>query len=141
MFDLSEDAATALFEAAKIASDHAYAPYSHFAVGAAVLLKDGRVITGTNTENASYGLTICAERIALGSAFAYGPENVVAIAVYTSLDSAAPCGACRQFIFEAGPDVVVLFMHNGELVRKPISELLPFAFSRQHLTLNSKNKQ
>ena len=102
----------------------AYAPYSKFQVGAAVLARDGRVITGVNVENASYPLGVCAERAALSRAVAEGirPGDVEALAV-----TASPCGGCRQWMHEFGVDRVV-FDHEGEvLVRRP-DELLPDTF-------------
>jgi cytidine deaminase len=102
----------------------AYAPYSSFHVGAAVLTRDGRVITGVNVENASYPLGMCAERCALSRAVAEGvrPDDVEAVAV-----TASPCGGCRQWMLEFGVDRVA-FMYEGELrVRRP-DELLPESF-------------
>src|ERR671915_64316 len=113
-----------LYERAKEAADAAYAPYSRFNVGAAVLLRDGRVVTGVNVENASYPLGMCAERSALARAAAEGarPGDVEALAV-----TASPCGGCRQWLLEFRVDRVV-FLHDGELrVRRP-EELLPESF-------------
>jgi cytidine deaminase len=109
---------------ARAAAKAAYAPYSKFHVGAAVLARDGRVITGVNVENASYPLGVCAERAALSRAVAEGirPGDVEALAV-----TASPCGGCRQWMYEFGVDRVV-FDHEGEvLVRRP-DELLPDTF-------------
>ena len=114
-----------LVEIATAAAAGAYAPYSKFDVGAAALLRDGRVITGVNVENASYPLGLCAERCALARAVAEGarPGDVEVVAV-----TASPCGGCRQWLFEFGVDRVV-FLHEGEiLVRRP-DELLPDSFS------------
>ena len=113
-----------LYEQAKAAAAGAYAPYSKFLVGAAVLLRDGRVVTGVNVENASYPLGMCAERCALARAVAEGarPGDVEAIAV-----TASPCGGCRQWILEFGVERVV-FMHGGELVVRRPDELLPDSF-------------
>jgi cytidine deaminase len=113
-----------LYEQAKAAAAGAYAPYSKFQVGAAVLLRDGRVVTGVNVENASYPLGMCAERCALARAVAEGarPGDVEVVAV-----TASPCGGCRQWAMEFGVDRVA-FMHEGELrVRRP-DELLPDSF-------------
>jgi len=114
-----------LLEQAAVASAYAYAPYSSFRVGAAVLARDGRVITGTNVENASYGLTLCAERAALARAVAEGirPGDVELVAV-----TASPCGACRQWLLEFGVDRVVFRHEGGVVVRRP-EELLPDSFS------------
>jgi cytidine deaminase len=113
-----------LYERAVAVVDAAYAPYSRFAVGAAVLLRDGRVVTGVNVENASYPLGMCAERSALARAAAEGarPGDVEALAV-----TASPCGGCRQWLLEFRVERVV-FLHDGELrVRRP-EELLPESF-------------
>jgi cytidine deaminase len=114
----------ALYEQAKAAAARAYAPYSKFLVGAAVLLRDGRVVTGVNVENASYPLGMCAERCALARAVTEGarPGDVEAIAV-----TASPCGGCRQWILEFGVERVV-FMHGGELLVRSPDELLPDSF-------------
>src|SRR3954471_20685817 len=94
-----------LAAAARAASEQAYCPYSNFRVGAAVLTEDGAVFSGCNIENASYGLTICAERTAVFHAAAKGHRAIVAVAVYTPTTfPTAPCGACRQVINEFGPD-------------------------------------
>lgn len=126
---LPEDLTTQLFEAAKTAFENSYAPYSKFPVGAAVLTKDGQIFPGANIENASFGLTICAERVALGNAIANGNVEIEAIAVYAPVDTISPCGACRQFIIEFGKDIIVIFKLDQKIVQKKISELLPFEFS------------
>jgi cytidine deaminase len=114
-----------LLEQAAVAAGAAYAPYSSFHVGAAVLARDGRVITGTNVENASYGLTLCAERAALARAVAEGvrPGEVEAVAI-----TAAPCGACRQWLLEFGVDRVI-FRHKGAVAVRRTDELLPDSFT------------
>src|SRR5438477_10037298 len=87
----------------------AYAPYARFAVGAAVQCRSGAIYVGTNIENISYGLTICAERIAIGSAVAAGEREFVAIAVVADPgEPIVPCGACRQFLAECGPDLIIV---------------------------------
>jgi cytidine deaminase len=113
-----------LYEQAKAAAAGAYAPYSKFLVGAAVLLRDGRVVTGVNVENASYPLGMCAERCALARAVAEGarPGDVEALAV-----TASPCGGCRQWALEFGVERVA-FMHEGELLVRSPDELLPDSF-------------
>jgi homotetrameric cytidine deaminase len=121
-----------LQEAARQAAANAYAPYSRFRVGAALLFDDGFIATGCNIENVSYGLTICAERSALSSAISRrGAEHkIVAIAV-TNLNSAAspPCGACRQMLSEfVSSDAVVSFPGDSGLELRPFRELLPFIF-------------
>jgi cytidine deaminase len=113
-----------LAEIARQAADNAYAPYSKYNVGAAALLRDGRVITGVNVENASYPLGLCAERCALARAVAEGvrPDEVEVVAV-----TASPCGACRQWLYEFGVDRVAFF-HDGELLVRSPEELLPESF-------------
>jgi len=113
-----------LYDAALEASREAYAPYSKFLVGAAALMRDGRVVTGVNVENASYPLGVCAERCAISRAVVDGarPGDFEAIGI-----TASPCGGCRQWLLEFGFERVA-FMHEGELlVRKP-DELLPDSF-------------
>jgi cytidine deaminase len=113
-----------LYEEAAGSAAGAYAPYSRFNVGAAVLTRDGRVVTGVNVENASYPLGLCAERSALARAVAEGvrPGEVEAVAV-----TASPCGGCRQWMLEFGVDRVA-FMHDGELLVRRPDELLPDSF-------------
>lgn len=113
-----------LLERALAAAEGAYAPYSRFNVGAALLLRDGRVVTGVNVENASYPLGMCAERSALARAVAEGsrPGDVEAVAV-----NASPCGGCRQWLLEFGVDRVV-FAHEGEVLVRAPRELLPDSF-------------
>ena len=104
-----------LSSVAQAEAGSAYAPYSNFHVGAAALLRDGRVVTGVNVENASYPLGMCAERCALSRAVAEGarPGDVEAVAI-----TASPCGGCRQWLAEFGVDRVV-FLHEGELAHAP----------------------
>jgi cytidine deaminase len=113
-----------LLELAQAAAADAYAPYSKFLVGAAALLRDGRVVTGVNVENASYPLGMCAERCALARAVAEGvrPGDVEAVGV-----TASPCGGCRQWLAEFRVDRVV-FLHEGELLVRRPEELLPDSF-------------
>src|SRR5512140_1965394 len=109
---LSADERHRLIEAARSMLDRAYAPYSKFHVGAAILTETGNIYTGCNVENASYGLTNCAERTAIFSAVAAeGPTmRLRAVAALNAQDAVcSPCGACRQVIFEFGPDAIVLF--------------------------------
>jgi cytidine deaminase len=107
------------------AAERAYAPYSGFRVGAAVFTRDGRVFTGTNVENGSYGLTLCAERSALAGAVAAGvqPGEVEAVAV-----TASPCGACRQWLLEFRVDRV-LFPWEEAVAVRTLDELLPDSFT------------
>ena len=121
--------------AAREASTLAYAPYSRFPVGAAVLADDGRVFTAANVENASYGLTSCAERNAVFAAVSAGVRCIVAVAIYTpTAGPVSPCGACRQVIHEFGVDAVVLSCCDGEeRGRWSIGALLPGAFGPKDL--------
>jgi cytidine deaminase len=121
-----------LLAAAREVAALAYAPYSNFRVGAALLFDDGFVATGCNVENVSYGLTSCAERNALFRAISErgAAHRIVAIAV-TNLNGAAspPCGACRQVMSEfVSPDAVVLFPGDAGIEIRPFAELLPFSF-------------
>ena len=122
---------TELLRAAKAAMKKAYAPYSNFRVGAAVLTKTGKVFAGCNVENASYGMTNCAERTAIFSAVAeLGPElEVTAVAVVNDHGvPCSPCGACRQVIYEFGPDALVFFQGADGDKQAHITELLPEGF-------------
>ena len=116
------------------ARDQAYAPHSHFYVGAAVLVDDGRVISGCNVENASYSLSQCAERVAASSAVAAGYRSWRAIAV-ASVGGASPCGTCRQFLAEFGNDVPVFMVDvlDGSRRMRKLSHLLPDAFDASGL--------
>ena len=120
---------------ARQASVSAYCPYSGFAVGAAVLGDGGEIVAGCNVENASYGLTICAERVAIFAAVARGMPSIRAVVVSTPTSSpTAPCGACRQVIHEFGPGAEVICVCDGpDLIRRPLSELLPGAFGPRDL--------
>ncbi len=129
---ISEDERTLLLEQARKALSRAYAPYSGIHVGAAALTQKGQVYAGVNVENASYGLTVCAERAAIFTAVAQeGPEmRLKALAVVSDRPGPCPpCGACRQVIFEFGPDAVVIFQGPDGLEEVPIARLLPGAFS------------
>jgi cytidine deaminase len=120
---------------AKKASAKAYCRYSNFRVGAAVLTTSGEVYTGCNVENASYGLTICAERNAVFHTVAEGKRKIAAVVIYTPTEApSAPCGACRQVINEFGPDALVVCACDGtEVLTKKLSELLPDAFGPANL--------
>lgn len=120
----------ALAAAAYEARERAYAPYSRFRVGAAVLTASGRIFPGVNIENAAYPMTICAERVALFSAYAAGEREIVALAVVTPTDEvASPCGACRQVMLELAPRAVVLLLsQHGQQQRITPQELLPHGF-------------
>lgn len=119
-----------LYAAARAIADKAYAPYSSFRVGAALLLEDGSVVTGVNVENRSYGLTNCAERSAVYAAVSAGKRAFVAIAIATpdSEYPVSPCGACRQVLSEfMKPECPVVFGPNADnLVRTSVGELYPY---------------
>lgn len=118
-----------LVEAAWQARESAYAPYSNFAVGAALLAADGRIFPGCNVENISYGLTNCAERVAIGAAVAAGVREFVAVAVVADTGvPISPCGACRQVLAEFGVPRVMLANRN-ERLEFGLAELLPRASS------------
>lgn len=119
-----------LMERARAVAQSAYAPYSHFRVGAALLCSDGSVIVGCNVENRSFGLTICAERNAIAQAISAGKRDLVALAVYCadSRPPVSPCGACRQVLSEfVGSDFpVYLSGTDEEMQATTMTELLPF---------------
>ena len=116
-----------LVEQAWAAREHAYAPYSRFAVGAAVVAADGRVFTGCNVENLSFGLTNCAERVALGTAVAAGAREFLAVAVVADTTvPISPCGACRQVMAEFAVPRVVL-ANRAEMIEFALEDLLPRA--------------
>lgn len=120
----------ALMSIAGEARAHAHAPYSGFRVGAAVQADDETITAGANVENASYGLSLCAERVAIASAVTHGAGRIVAVAVAAGDDDVAPCGACRQFIAEHGDATTeVHFVEDGRRVMRTLHELLPSAFT------------
>lgn len=120
-----------LIEKAKEASLKAYAPYSNFKVGACVLTDKGNIYQGCNFENASYGLSICAERNAIGTAVVNGETKIKAIAIYSpNMYNCTPCGACRQVINEFKTDgTVVITVAGNEIITNTIEELLPGGFT------------
>jgi len=128
----------ALIEEAKKARELSYSPYSHFPVGAALLTKDNKVFYGTNVENSSYPLCMCAERNSLYNAYMHGYEkkDFVAMALIADTDTpCSPCGACRQVISELFPKDAKIYMANlkGDIKEATIEELLPYAFSEDDL--------
>lgn len=130
---VTESQKQALIEAACTARERAYAPYSKYKVGAAVLTKDGRIITGVNVENVSFGLTICAERTAIVKGVSEGVREFLAIAVCTS-NMGSPCGTCRQTLVEFAGDIPVLLADGQGHVREvSLHTLLPDHFGPQHL--------
>ena len=126
----------ALIEAAQAAREFAYAPYSGFSVGSALQTRSGRIFTGCNVENASYGLTICSERVALTKAVSEGERDFAALAICAA-GAPAPCGACRQALHEFSPDLSLVLFDPQDGTRKKVdlSTLLPWAFERASLDL------
>jgi cytidine deaminase len=125
----------ALIAAAQTAREHAHAPYSNFRVGAAVRAKSGRIFTGCNVENATYGLTLCAERVAIFKAISEGERGFEAIAVVADTDALTPpCGSCRQILWEfCGDAEVILANLQGKVEHYRISALLPKPFDGSFL--------
>ena len=128
--------ADALLTAARAARLHAVAPYSHFLVGAALETADGLVFTGCNVENATYGLTVCAERVALFKALSEGHRRFTQVAVVAdTAEPTPPCGACRQLLWEFGGDLeVVLGNLQRETARHRLADLFPHPFDAHFLT-------
>jgi len=125
---------TDLIGRAREAMRNAWAPYSEFRVGAAIEASDGRVFVGCNVESASYGLTICAERMALGAAVAAGARSLRRVAVTTEVEPpAAPCGACRQLLAEFGLNLEVIAAGPTSERRWTLAALLPDAFTKESL--------
>ncbi|OGO35699.1 MAG: cytidine deaminase [Chloroflexi bacterium RBG_16_57_11] len=120
---------------------HAYAPYSNYTVGAALLTSTGKIFSGVNVENAAYPTTMCAERVAVFKAISEGECKFVAIAVVT-LNGGAPCGSCRQVLAEFGLETRVLIADaQGQVVREAtVAELLPGAFRPEHLLDDSRGR-
>lgn len=135
--DIPDSQVQALLDAARLATNHAYVPYSSFPVGAAVLTDSGEIISGVNIENASYGLTVCGERVAVFNAAAQGHRTIRAVAVVaTRAQGVTPCGACRQVLNEFKPEdadmIVILDGKHGPLI-KPLADYLPNAFGPRDL--------
>lgn len=134
MAEITAEQVEQLLRAAKQASVRAYAPFSNFQVGAAILTQGGEIFTGCNVENSSYGLTNCAERTAIFAAVAAGAlsaeQDLLAVAVTNRQGTVcSPCGACRQVIFEFGPEAIVIYRaHSGEIAQTKAKDLLPEGF-------------
>ncbi len=128
-----------LIALARAAAARAYCPYSHFPVGCAVMTESGESFAGCNVENASYGLSICAERNAVFQAVASGHKRVTAVVVYTPTSHATtPCGACRQVINEFGPEALVLSVCDSEeRIEERLDALLPMAFGPHNLSASA----
>jgi cytidine deaminase len=135
MSQFSEQDRERLLDAARQAGAGAYAPYSAFQVGAAVLTGNGSVFSGCNIENSSYGLTICAERVALFKAVSEGSTRLEAVALMTDTEEPVmPCGACRQVLAEFNPDMIIFSgTQKGKTVSRRLSELLPDPFNKKTL--------
>ena len=129
---LDDDIIRSLKSAAKAASKNAYAPHSGFPVGAAILSADGHIFSGCNVENASYGLTICAERAAICQMIASGDQKLRAVLVYTPTQTPTPpCGACRQVISEIGPQAEIYCVCDSSItLHQTIASLLPSSFGK-----------
>jgi cytidine deaminase len=132
---LSNEMLDALISHAREASTRAYCPYSRFRVGAAVIDEGGAIFSGCNVENASFGLTSCAERNAVFAAVAAGSTRIVAVVIYTPTGApTAPCGPCRQVINEFGPGAEILSVCDGpERLYRRLAALLPDAFGPRNL--------
>ena len=125
-----------MIDLAKAARHFAHAPYSNFSVGAALLSSDGRVFTGCNVENSTYGLSMCAERVAIFKAISEGATDIARVVVVTDHEHIAPpCGCCRQMIWEFSTDDTEVILSNlsGDVRTYQISELLPEAFDARYL--------
>ena len=126
---MSDEVVEALIESARAVRDNAYAPYSGFRVGAAVISESGKIYVGCNIENASYGASLCAERAALAQMVAAGEHRVVTVVVFVDAEEPAmPCGICRQWISELGPHAEVVTATRGRVKRTTIEQLLPDPF-------------
>ena len=120
-----------LMDKAKEASKMSYSPFSRFAVGAALVAKSGKIYSGCNVENSSFGMTNCAERTAIFKAVSEGEREILAIAIYSpNSDNCYPCGACRQVMYEfQGDDEIIVITEDcGRLDARKLSEFLPFGF-------------
>lgn len=124
-----------IIKAARDSREHAYVPYSKFKVGAAVITREGKIYTGCNVENASYGLCNCAERTAIFKAISEGETELVTIAVVAdTIKPVAPCGACRQVMAEFGIEKVIMCNLQGEEYIAALKDLLPYSFEKKHLS-------
>ncbi len=129
---MEEEVLDRLIDAAEEAASHSYSPYSGFPVGAAVLTAGGNIYAGTNVENASYGATMCAERVAIFKAVSEGEDKILALAVYTSAAAYAyPCGMCLQVLSEFAEDIPVIVAGDAGMKRFTLSELLPHRFGEE----------
>jgi len=118
-----------LMKKSKEARKYAYAPYSNFTVGAALLTKEKKIFTGCNVENTAYSSTICAERVCLVKAVSEGYRDFTAIAIYADTDFISPCGECRQVLAEFNGNIKVIIGSPGNYQEKNLNDLLPFSFN------------
>ena len=143
--ELPQDLKERLIDAARMAAKHAYVPYSGFPVGAAVLTGDGEIVSGVNIENASFGLTVCGERVAIQTAAALGHRTILAVAVSApKLAGTTPCGACRQVMNEFKPvdgEISVLLDHFDTVAEVRLSDLLPNAFGPRDLEQSGERRE
>jgi len=127
--NVEDEMVEALLESARAARDHAYAPFSRFQVGAAVISESGKIYVGCNVESATYGATLCAERSAIARMIASGEHRVVSVAVFVDAEEPAmPCGICRQWIAEHGPHAEIITATPRKSKRTTIEHLLPDPF-------------
>ncbi|KAI9560784.1 hypothetical protein GHT06_011736 [Daphnia sinensis] len=139
-FDLLDLSIQKIVNKAKAVREKAYCPYSKFAVGAAILCKDGAIIDGCNVENVSYGLTICAERSAICKAISQGQKDFKSIAICAEMKEkfVGPCGACRQVLAEFNLDMdIYLCKPNNEIVKTTVGKLLPLSFTPDWVSFSS----
>lgn len=129
-----------LINAATQARSNAYAPYSGYAVGAALLTEDGQVFTGCNIENSAYGSTMCAERVALFKARSEGYQAFTAMAIVVdAIALPMPCGSCRQVMAELAPNIVVIVANiSGDRKEYKVADLLPYAFTQKNFKENGR---
>ncbi len=118
-----------LLKIAKEVLKNSYSPYSNFKVSAVLLTEENKIFTGINIENASYGLTLCAERVAIFKAISEGYKNFKAILIYADKNPCYPCGACLQVMAEFDEDMEILLFDGKKILKKKLKDLYPFAFS------------
>lgn len=134
---LNDELRARLIEHARAAQRDAYALYSRFRVGAALLAEDGSIYSGFNIENSSYPATVCAERVAMYKAISEGRKAFAAMAVASDSPlPCAPCGVCRQVMMEFAPDMRVLMVGKDSVLERQAKDLLPFSFGADHMNLD-----
>lgn len=132
MDDIDKNKIKELIALAKSVSLNAYAPYSNFKVGAVVLTKSGKIYTGVNIENASFGATVCAERVAIFKAVSEGERDLKMIVVYTNSENlSSPCGICRQVMVEFAKDLIIVVSNDKEYKIYTLKEILPHPFTNE----------